>query len=217
MDKVRTQFEELKSQGKIVIAEKVKKSSKVDNFEAIKKSRTIKYNDGMIKLQDDDINFWLLHEEGHLFDPLKVTPIVYLVIIILISFFPLILVIFFPELLGSTINTNFLSIVSLCLFFPIFRPLACRWMKNIQQNREYDADDFACNKIDNTLRIESTFKRARFSSTNNKKWWQKILPFIICKKYSHPSDEDRIKRIKQNHSEIILLESEKEKIYEKNV
>jgi Zn-dependent protease with chaperone function len=99
-----------------------------------------------------------------------------------------------------------LQIVSLILFPLIFTPLACIWMKRIQQNYEYEADDFACNEINNPLRIESVFKQARYHSTNNKKRWQKIFDCIICKKHSHPSDEDRISRMKQNHDEIILLE-----------
>ena len=203
MDKVTIQFEKLKSQGKINIAEKVKISD-VDNFNAGLGSKTIKYNAGMNKLQDDEINFFLLHEEGHFDNPQKIMHYIYLLIILFLSLIPFIIVKFY--LFNGTEVYVLLLIVSFFLIPLIFTPLACIWMKRIQQNYEYEADDFACKKIDNPFRIESAFKQARYHSTNNKKWWQKIFLCIICSKYSHPSDEDRINRMKKNHNEIIVLE-----------
>ena len=203
-DKVTIQFKKLKSQGEINIAKKVK-MSKVDNFQAIKKYKTIEYDKGMNKLQDDEINFWLLHEEGHLENPIKKIHCIYLGCILIISLIPLMLAFGF-YFFSSITDSNSLLAISFFLFPLILHPLACVWMKNIQQNREYKADDFACKKIDNPLRIKSVFKQARYHSTNNKNCPQKIFACIICKKNSHPSDEDRISRMKKNHDEIILLE-----------
>ncbi len=218
MDKVRIQFEKLKNQGKIRIAEKVKKLSKVDTFEAgfsVKGPKTIKYNGGMNKLQDDEINFWLLHEEGHFKNPFKKTQYVYLGILFILLI-PLMLALG-AYLHSGTIESILLLLISCILFLLILHPLACVWMKKIQQNREYEADDFACKKIDNPLRIESAFKQARYHSTNKKSCLKKIFAYIICAKCSHPSVEDRISRIKNNYSEIVLSESENERMDEKLV
>ena len=219
MDKVTIQFEKLQSQGKINLAEKVKMSN-IDTFEAessLKDHKTIKYNEGMINLQDDEINFWLLHEEGHFVDPMKKIHRLYFFVIIFISLIPLMLAFISHILLSGNIYTTLLLIVSFFLFPLILNLFACRWMRNIQQKREYEADDFACKKIDNPLKIESVFEQARYHSTNKKNCLQKIFACIICSKLAHPSDEDRINRIKKNHSEIILLESEKERMDEKIV
>ena len=213
MDKVTIQFEKLKSQGKINIAEKVKISD-VDNFNAGLGSKTIKYNAGMNKLQDDEINFWLLHEEGHFDNSFKIIHYVYLGGILLILLIPLRLAPTIFSLLSGTTDSILLLLAaffsllltSYFLLLLVLHPLLCIWMKRIQQNYEYKADDFACKKIDNTLKIESAFKQARYHSTNEKNCKQKIFDCIICIKNSHPSDEDRISRMKKNHDEIILLE-----------
>ena len=196
MDRVTIQFEKLKSQGKINIAEKVR-MSKVDTFEA--KSKAIEYNKGMNKLQNDEINFYLLHEEGHFVDRRTKYIIITIIFIIYVYIW------YFTISNLSGFVSKFLY-VALAIFLLII--LLVRIMSKLSQHHEYKADDYACEKIDNPLRIELVFKQARYHSTNTKNPLNNILNTIFPR---HPSDKDRINRMKKNHSRIIVLEKEKER------
>lgn len=201
MDKVTIQFEKLKSQGKINIAEKVKKSD-VDTFEAGLFCKTIKYNKEMKNLSDDVINFWLLHEEGHFDNP---NPWLELVYILTPSLLAVIVVSLFC-LYDVTLITCTLFVLIFLIVIRIMPRLLCIWMECIYQNYEYKADDYACKNIDDSLRIVSVFKHTRALFKKKGGYIRKKLLYFGCSKYSHPSDEDRINRMKQNHDEIILLE-----------
>jgi len=188
MDKVTIQFEKLQSQGKINLAEKVKMSN-VDTFKAkLSGLKTIEYNERMIKLQDEEINFWLLHEEGHFVDRKNKYP----VFIIWFSIF----VIFFTFIQSNDID--YLNLLNLSILIILF----VLGFVGLSHHYEYKADDYACKHIDCQLKVKSLFNNVRNNSTidvNERKKGPK-------KSLTHPSDDDRISRLHKNHSGIILLE-----------
>lgn len=69
-------------------------------------------------------------------------------------------------------------------------------MRFISQNNEYEADDFACNNIDNPLGIISVFEHTRNLLVKEKHLVKRL--FSKCSQFTHPSDNDRISRIKEN-------------------
>lgn len=193
MDKVRIQFDKLKLQGKIRIAEKVN-IAKVNNFKADSKSNSILYNENMNKLIDDDIDFMLLHEDGHFINPIKKIHMFYFrcIFVFAILMAIILLIFFICNLLSYTV-----LIILLIFLFLIFLFLMYIWMRIFSQNNEYEADDYACNNIDNPLGIISVFEHTKHLSVRENHPVKNL--FNEFSKFTHPSFDDRISRIKENY------------------
>ena len=172
MDKITQEFNYLRLHGKIKKIEHVK-ASNVRNFSAGKFKKVIKYNPNMNLLGKTEIDFCLLHEEGHYANPIKLIHITYIVLFLII----------------------YLALSANIIIATIFLFLACCcWSIGIYQNYEYKADDYACNYFDELPNIKSVFEK--IDSMQKKDMVHKIGN--IGSKLSHPSAENRIKRI-ENH------------------
>ena len=166
MDKVSTQFNNLVLQGKINKAKKVKMAN-VYNFKSGLFSKIIKYNKNMNKLTNDDINFCLLHEEGHYVNAIKIHHLAYLVILYILIWLSV------DIFLNKYFQYNFLLIfVHGFLTFLMMIPVIRIWLSRIYQNYEYKADDYACENIDNLLEILYIFDNID-SNTSIKKTYLK--------------------------------------------
>lgn len=178
MDNVTQEFESLVAQGKISKAKKVK-TAKVNNFRILKGSKTIRYNSQMNQFSKEDIDFFLLHEEGHLKNPFKLIEWIILATIILIFYF---------------------------LFWSGFGPLAMFfYLYSLHvfliercQKYEYLADDFACKNIDNPREGILALNRIKTTNLKINKW---LLYFLITLGvgYKHPPNEKRIQRIYEKY------------------
>lgn len=195
MDKVLTQFNDLALQGKINKAKKVK-VAKVDNFKSELFSKIIKYNRNMNKLTNDEINFCLLHEEGHYVNAIKKRHWAYLTIIIMLYLAIGIIVQIF---LNKYFQNNFLSgiVATFLTLFLILIPFIRIWLSRIYQNYEYKADDYACENVDNPHEILSIFDNLESHNAIKKNIFIIKLLRILGSDLAHPTTEDRIDRIKK--------------------
>ena len=189
MDKVTIQFNKLKLQGKIKNGEKVN-IAKVNNFKAgSDKSKTILYNKNMNELLNDEIDFWLLHEEGHFVHSEKKS---------FCSLIGLSLLLTVASLCGfglKWLQHEWLSaIVLLLIYIIILFLIIFLWLRWIYQDFEYKADDYACKNIDNPLEITALFEHLISHSMDE---MDKIS--IIFSNLSHPSIDNRITRILKNY------------------
>ena len=190
MTKVLTQFNNLILQGKINKAKKVK-IAKVYNFKSGLFFKIIKYNKNMNKLTNDEINFCLLHEEGHYVNAIKIRHWAYLVmsyILISISIY---------IFLNKYFQYIFLGFVTGFLTLLIMIPVIRIWLSRIYQNYEYKADEYACENIDNPHEILSIFDHLDSINIMKKNSFAIKLLRIFGSGLAHPTDEDRIERIKK--------------------
>jgi len=194
IDKVSTQFNNLVLQGKINKANKVK-ITKLPDFRSGLFSKIIKYNKNMNKLTNDNINFCLLHEEGHYVNPIKIYHWAYLAIIIMLYFV-------FGFIVNNILNLYFqqnflLNIVTAFLPLPIFIYSIRIWLSQIYQDYEYKADHYACENVDNPLEILSIFDDLESHDTIKINTFTRTLLRILGSNLAHPSVKDRIDRIKK--------------------
>ena len=184
MDKVTKEFKKLVAQGKINKAKKVK-DTKVDYFKA-GIHKVIKYNIQMNELTKEDIDFCLLHEEGHYNNPIKlIDRICFAIPFLLICIIGL-----FDNIIP--VNIRFISGLMSMLFLLYFIHV---WLIEVHQKYEYLADDYACKNIDNPRDRILALKRLPKIKKNK---WIKYLSITVGTDYLHPSNEDRINRIKKN-------------------
>lgn len=178
MDKVERVFQRLKTEGKIQIARDIVIKKSVPNFKAgiFKK---IKYNERMMELSEEGIEFCLLHEEGHFKIPVKIRDWTYLVILIL-SLLPL-------KYLPNSTVLGFLF-----LFLYLF--LLHVWIIEIYQKYEYFSDEYACSNLSNPLERISALERIPKNRSNK---WVEYFLITIGAGYMHPSIEERKSRIKE--------------------
>ena len=149
IDEVSTQFNNLVLQGKINKAKKVKMAN-VYNFKSGLIFKIIKYNKNMNKLTNDDIDFCLLHEEGHYVNAIKIRHFAYIVIPVILIYISV--SIFLNNFFQYNFLFNFVpGFLTLLTMIPLLRIRLSR----IYQNYEYKADNYACENIDNPQKILS--------------------------------------------------------------
>ena len=174
MDKVERVFRRLKAEGKIKIAKDIAMKKWVPNFKAgiFKK---MKYNARMNGLSEEDIEFCLLHEEGHFKCPVKKREWFYLVISSLLFY---LFTSFFPSS----------GVIAMFLFLLYIRV----WAFEFYQKYEYFADEFAAKNVPNPSERISALNRI---PKNQNKWLYYIL-ITVGVEYLHPTIEERKNRIK---------------------
>ena len=190
MDRVTKEFEKLIDQGKINKAERVKATKRIYNLKAAGIIRkTIKYNPQINGSLEEDIDFYLLHEEGHFVNPVKVIERI-------IPF----LLIGTPPLLGyfsiSIIPANHLFASGFMTMFFLIYFLHFWWIE-VYQKYEYLADDYACKNVDNPLIGISALNHLPIININK---WVRCLLITFGADYAHPSNEKRINRVKKNYN-----------------
>ncbi len=152
----------------------------------------------MNELSEENIEFSLLHEEGHFKYPKKMVDKFY----ILIPFLPLVLFVLF--LLVTLIFPVYL-IVRLMYFlnsvifgmmamFILLYGIHVRFIR-VNQKYEYLADEFAANYFPNPSgRLESTLNQLPELKINK---WFKYFLITLGFEYAHPTHEQRIENIKE--------------------
>ena len=190
MDKVTKEFEKLIDQGKINKAKRVKATKRIDDLKAAGIMRkTIKYNPQINELLEEDIDFCLLHEEGHFVNPVKGVDWFYLII-------PFLFVVTVTLLANFNIIPVYLLFISgfMTMFFLIY--FLHFWWIEVYQKYEYLADDYACKNVDDPLNGISALNRLSVIKINKWIWYVSIT---LGADHAHPSKEERINRIKKNY------------------
>lgn len=185
MDKVERVYRRLKAEGKIQIARNIVKKKWLPNFKAGMFKR-IKYNPLMNELPEDDIEFCLLHEEGHFKHPVKLREWFYLVVPFLML------------LLIAYVQSPYVQSASLGAFAMFIFLLSIHyWFIEIYQKYEYWADEYASNNIpDPLVRI---YALDRIPKKKINKFFHYIA-ITLGIEYIHPRKEERIERIKERFS-----------------
>jgi Zn-dependent protease with chaperone function len=192
MDKVEEVFQRLKEDGRIKIAKNISIDRRVPTFEADNGmfKKTIKYNNQMNKLSEEDIEMGLLHEEGHFRYPYSKKETILLV-------WPALL--FLLIMLGFSLKNELLSYLVLLgatlMFF--FLCNLHKWFREISQKHEYLADEFAFKNVPNPLNRLSSFDRIIKRKHAEKLRWRNYIEITLGYSHSHPSLTERNERIKR--------------------
>ena len=186
MDKVERVFRQLKAEGKIRIAKDVAIENKEPNFKA--GSKKIKYNERMNELSEEDIEFGLLHEEGHFKCPVKKIDWFFLIIPLTLLFPFLLLVFMYPFLSQYIVYITFIYMLLYLFVYTRF------WLSKFYQKYEYLADEYSCINLSNPLNSIYALDRIPNYSRNN---GLKNIFIALGSKHAHPTHEQRIENIKE--------------------
>ena len=190
MDKVTKEFEKLIDQGKINKAKRVKATKRIDDLKAAGIMRkTIKYNPQINELLEEDIDFCLLHEEGHFVNPVKGVEWFYLII-------PFLSVVTVTLLVYFNIIPVYLLFISGFMTMLFFLCSLHVWMIDVYQKYEYLADDYACKNVNDPLKGISVLNRLSVIKINK---WIGYASITFGADHAHPSKEERINRVKKNY------------------
>lgn len=192
MDRVERVFQRLRDEGKIKKGKHIAVDRRVPTFEVdgiFKK--TVKYNEQMNELSEEDVEMGLLHEEGHLRNPIKKRHIIYMTL----PWLPFVLIMFFVK------NILFVALIlfgALVMFLSLYSLHV--WFIKIHQNYEYLADEYAFGNVSNPLERISSFDRIPKKKGNKELTLRDYISITLGYGYGHPSIEKRKNRIKAKFS-----------------
>jgi Zn-dependent protease with chaperone function len=179
-------FEELKEKGLINKKRKLKESKKLNNFRS--GHNKIIFNSAFKNLDKNYLRLILLHEEAHITK--KQRSKLLLILSLFLSFFV------YCILSKIKISTLFLTLISLFIFFLVFRAFI-----NYVKEDEYDSDLMACIQLKKYYKIknipkllENSLKSMKFE--RNKSFFFNFFFFIYSLIRYHPPLKERVNKIK---------------------
>jgi len=196
-DHIQSIFEELKNKGIISKPRKLTSRKKEPNFRAsVVWKNKIFYNPNLSTMKDDSIRFSLLHEEGHKI--MKQFSQKFLILCAILSF--LIILIF--SILSSDMGIigKYLTNFVVCLFIIFIIVLLFNIFKIRFYKDEFASDQFAANQLKNYYGYCNIYKiiDVALNEINDRRKKPTLLSNIINLFFStHPSDEDRVLKIKK--------------------
>jgi Zn-dependent protease with chaperone function len=205
-NKIARIFDELKSRGFINQNRKLKSSKRI--FGPFKAGivHSILYNRNLeeefCQMNDDELRFVLLHEEGHIIGERCFRPP--LILILILALLPLFLMAFGNALL-------LVSFISYSLLFIIF---SVKILKDPLSRDEYKSDEFAAIILKKNFNVDkpsvivnNTFsafdtiyenKAKLIKPSKLRRWYASVVRRIIFAFFMyHPSVEDRVRNIRE--------------------